>query len=549
MPTEIIKKTPFWLILIFIAAIPIISPLTKEGYFPTHDGQWAVVRLTEMHRELKDGQFPPRWSDYLNHGFGYPLFLFTYPFPYYLGELIHLAGFSFVDSIKVVFLLSVLVSAIGMFFLGKKIDGNFAGFVSSVLYMYAPFRLVNLYVRGSIGESLSFAIFPLLFLATLNLITNPDRLRLVAVSILVAVLITTHNAVSLLFLPFWLAFIFVAIKMYAEDLKLYTIKYFLPAILLGLGIASYFWLPALLEKQYILLSTIPLADKSEHFIKPLEFLYSPWSYGLKPSFQLGWVHIIIFIIDIILLLILKGIEGQKLKYIGFFTIGAVAVSLLMTNEISNLLWKLPLLSSIDFPWRMMTPLAFFMSLASVYIVEKRLTKVLALILLIFAFFLVQNFAKPAAYFEKEDQYYSTNDDTTTSMDELMPIWVKDKPTNKPDQKIVQLNGNVAFENIQYDSKSIKARGYASGPSIIGINTIYFPGWILKVNDTPIIPDYSNSKGIMTFSLPPGNFNIETRFESTPLRKLADAISLLSIIVCVFVITSQGVQYVRQTKRW
>ena len=32
-----------------------------------------------MVRELKEAQFPPTWAGYLNHGYGYPLLLFTYP--------------------------------------------------------------------------------------------------------------------------------------------------------------------------------------------------------------------------------------------------------------------------------------------------------------------------------------------------------------------------------------------------------------------------------------------------------------------------------------
>ncbi len=149
------KSLRFYLgILLFsiIISIPLIIPYFHSGYFPTHDGEWAVVRLSDMFRELRDFQIPPRYSGNLNFGYGYPLFNFTYPLPYYVGILIHLLGFGFVDSIKIIFALSAPLSAFFMFLASRKIWGNnWAGIVSSALYLYFPYRLVDLFVRGSIG--------------------------------------------------------------------------------------------------------------------------------------------------------------------------------------------------------------------------------------------------------------------------------------------------------------------------------------------------------------------------------------------------------------
>lgn len=535
MINDIVKKTAFWIVAVLIAAIPVIIPLTKEGYFSSHDGEWAVIRLAEMHREIKDGQLPPRWSGFLNHGYGYPLFLFTYPFPYYVGEVIHLSGFGLIDSIKIVFLISVVGSGVAMYFLGKKLNGDVAGFIAAVLYMYAPFRLVDLYVRGSIGESLSFMLFPLLFLTTVNLVTNPTSLRVMITALVFAALVMTHNVMAILFTPFWIIFMYVVVKMYAENTKTYILKYFIPVILLGLGLSSFFWIPALFEKQYIILSQVSLTDKSQHFIQPLEFIYSSWNYGIRPSFQLGWIHIALFAAEIVLLLLLRGIQSTKLMYIGLFAVGATLICLILTNEISSLLWKAPLVSSIDFPWRVMTLLAFFMSLGAIYLAEKKKIKIISIVLLVCAFFLIQNFAKPERYIQTNDEYYQTNDATTTSMDELMPIWVKEKATNKPTEKAEILVGEAQITGTVYDSDSISISGNASTQSKIGINTIYFPGWTIKVNKEEVIPDYSNAKGIMTFDVPPGSFEIVGLFSRTPIRLYADIISLLSLFVCIGIV--------------
>src|SRR3989339_433300 len=133
------KKLILYILLSVVIALPLVSPFFQKGYFETHDGEWAVVRLTEMHREIKDGQFPPQWSSYLNHGYGYPLFLFTYPFPYYIGEFLHLSGYSFVDSVKMLFVLSVVLSSLFMFLFAREMVGDLGGLITAIFYVYVPF--------------------------------------------------------------------------------------------------------------------------------------------------------------------------------------------------------------------------------------------------------------------------------------------------------------------------------------------------------------------------------------------------------------------------
>ena len=154
----------FLSIIIVLMTIPVLLPYLRQGYFPTHDGEWAVVRLADMYRTVRDLQIPARYSGYLNAGYGYPLFNFAYPFPYYMGLIPLLFNIGFVGSIKLLFTLSVPLSALFMYLFSKKLwKSNWAGIISAVVYVYAPYRMVDLFVRGSIGESLAFVIFPLLF--------------------------------------------------------------------------------------------------------------------------------------------------------------------------------------------------------------------------------------------------------------------------------------------------------------------------------------------------------------------------------------------------
>jgi len=229
------------LLIILIVSYFFSKPFFNSGYFPTHDGEWAIVRLVEMQREIKNGQIPPRMSDYLNHGYGYPLFSYTYPFPYYLGMFFRLFKIGYTDTIKILFILSVFLSGIFMYLFAKKLSGIEAGVFSSILYITAPYRLVNLYIRGSLGESLSMVIFPLLLYISLFYIEKPNIKYSLLLSLTLAILILTHNVMALLFFPIFISFIIFFSNINLRKVNLFLLRNLLLSIILGLGLSAFFF--------------------------------------------------------------------------------------------------------------------------------------------------------------------------------------------------------------------------------------------------------------------------------------------------------------------
>src|SRR3989344_5228562 len=155
------KKALF--VLLLILTIPAISSLLRPGYFPMHDDMQAM-RLLQMDKCIKDGQIPCRWVPDMGYGYGYPQFNYYAPLPYYAMEGFHLLGFSFLDSVKVFFVLTVIISAWGMYLLGSTLWGRGGGFLSALFYVYLPFRAVDMYARGAVGELAAFSILPFIFL-------------------------------------------------------------------------------------------------------------------------------------------------------------------------------------------------------------------------------------------------------------------------------------------------------------------------------------------------------------------------------------------------
>ncbi len=155
-----IKKFQFIFLLILIL-LPAILDLFHPGLFISHDGQDHVARIANFHQSLSEGNLIPRWAANLNWGFGHPILMFLYPLPSYFASFFHFLGFSLVDSTKAVFVLGFVLSGIFMYLWIREFWGEEAGLVSGILYMFAPYRFVDLYVRGAIGENLAFVWPPL----------------------------------------------------------------------------------------------------------------------------------------------------------------------------------------------------------------------------------------------------------------------------------------------------------------------------------------------------------------------------------------------------
>jgi hypothetical protein len=94
------------LVLVVLFSYFSIRPLLGPGFFPMHDDT-QVGRVVSMGRALRNGQFPVRWVSDLGYGYGYPLYNFYAPLPYYAGGYLHMLGVSGLWSTKIMCRLSV----------------------------------------------------------------------------------------------------------------------------------------------------------------------------------------------------------------------------------------------------------------------------------------------------------------------------------------------------------------------------------------------------------------------------------------------------------
>jgi len=531
------RKKTIILIFLFILILPAAWSLFRPGFFPSDDGEWMVIRLTDFHRSFVSGQIPVRWAARLNHSYGYPVFNFLYPLSLYWGEFFHLIGFSFVWSIKLVFIFSFFLSGFLMYLFGCKLWGKWGGLISAVFYVYAPYRFLDIYVRGSLGEAVAFIFPPLIFLSLFFLSKKTSFFWLVIGGFSLAALIMSHNIMAMLFMP--LILIYAGLLAWTTKKKKMVLIYFFGFFLLGLGLSCFFWLPALYDKKFIVLDQIKVANYWEHFPSLKQLIVPSWGYGPSvvgihdnPSYQIGLFHLLAVVFSFIFLF--KSQDKEKKLQVLFFALVFLIAFFLMLS-VSQSFWRIvPLLWWTQFPWRLLALTTFSSSIlagVSGCLVKSNLRNWPVALLSVLVIAVNFRYARPESFVVRPEEFYTSNEATTTVKDEYMPVWVKEKPKSRPGQKVEVISGKGKIENLNYNSKKISFAVFAEEEIKLQINTIYFPGWYLKVDNQPLAKfEINNPKGVIDFVIPPGSHQVSACFGETEARTVADLISLGSLII-------------------
>lgn len=506
------------LLLIITLSLIALWPFFKKGFFITDDGEWMVIRFSAFHQTLADGQFPVRFVDRLNNNYGYPVLNFLYPLPFYLATIPKLAGFGFVDSIKIVFMGSTILSVVAMYWALSQIFSKWSSFAGAILYLFAPYRFVDLYHRGSLGESVAFAFLPLI-MGSIFKIKKGRIFYFPLLSMFLAFLILSHNVLGILFTPIFLAISFILAN--KEKIKI------LIAFLLAILIATFFWLPAIFDIRYVNLSQIKVADVSDYLIAASDLVVGPLQATDQLPISLGIVSIAVFLGAVYLRFTIK----TKNWFLDFLLVIYLSSLVLMTKASLPFWQKVPGVDVIQFPWRLLSLTVFVTAILTSYVIDTNRQKfILAILIILAAIFSSFVYTKPANFVDRGDGFYATNEDSTTVQDEYLPLWVEEKPASRANQKIQVAQGEAQIESQQINYAYYKVFINAQNETKIKVNTIYFPEWTVLANDQRLPIDYQNKHGLINFQLPKGNHEVIIKYTRSSIHLVSEIISLVSVAI-------------------
>ena len=541
------------LIIVIILSLGIIRALFLPGYFPMHDDT-QPSRIYEMSQALRQGQFPVRWVPDLGYGFGYPLFNFYAPLPYYVGSVFNLFGIDAITSAKIMFAVGAVLAGISMFLLISELFGTLPAITAAVLYMYAPYHAVNIFVRGAVGEYYAYAFLPFLLLGVIKIFRSQFKSGLVIGSLSYAAILLSHNILGMittyfLIVSLILYLIYIAIKKQNKFI-IYNLAFI---ILLGFSLSAFFTLPAFLEKSYTKVDTLAQGSNhySLHFVYPFQLWNSPWGFAGSTegtldgmSFMVGKIHFIlaIGIIFAILFIYKKKIHDRFQFLVISFGFLIFLVSLFFTLGYSKIFYDLlPGFAFIQYPWRFLNFAVFSVSIiSSVYFIlikNKALQIIFSALVIILTIYFNWNFFYPQGIYTPKESDFISSDNLRFRIskisDEYMP---PDFPIPKELNQTVS-HGISSTSELNLLRIDKEAPNYKKYEIVSGIwqqnvlNIAYFPGWQAYVDGRQVT--LGRQEGKISVAIPDGRHILELKFKETRGRLLANTISLLSLFLLVY----------------
>lgn len=524
----------YYLLIIGISLLPLVSIFITPSFPHTHDGTVHLARMGAYFKALSDGQIPVRWAGELNYGYGMPLFNFIYQLPYAVASLFLFLGFGLVNSFKIVLSLSYILSGIFMLTFARAfLKDNKKAFLATIFYQFAPFRLVEILIRGSFGEVYAYTFLPLVLLGLTLIMKKAAYKTFFLTAIATALLILSHNSVSLLFFMVILGFVFV----FAKTKKLLFLSF--TALFFGLFLSAFYWAPAVFEHKYTYGDLFMRSIYLSHF-PPLKNLFIP-NFTNSQSFQteginvqIGFFHVLAIVLSALIIIWRKKLDAQAKKIINYsFILVVVAVFFMQPN--AKIVWEnISYLRQFQFPWRFLSVIVFATSLLSVSFLRFSFFQKKRAYALLIGFVIISTiyYWRPSLGFDKIDERYYWNFPlNTTYYGETDVIWSAGPAKSYPKERVEIIDGKATVRNLYKKSNFQTFVVESEAESRLVSHTQYFPGWRVYIGNKQVPIEFQdiNWRGEITFRVPKGIHQVKILFEETKLRLFADAISVISLL--------------------
>lgn len=271
----------------------------------SQDITFHINRFVGLANAFEEGQILPKIYPYANNGFGYatPLFycdLFLYPF-----AILYHFGLSVVWCYKLCVLFYTTLGNIFIYLIFKKETNNRKlSLLASFLYLTCSYHLLNIFIRGALGEILAMTFVPLVLYAIYRILVKHEDC-FVFLGISFSLLVQSHLISSLLYGIFFFCMIVVFLIMNRKDFSLIkkTIITIIKGTIIALLLCAWYLLPMFeqMHSQTFWLSVNSQYNNINTTIQPVSDLIRSSSYKFIPG-----VGIVFVLFNILYLLVKKN---------------------------------------------------------------------------------------------------------------------------------------------------------------------------------------------------------------------------------------------------
>jgi hypothetical protein len=370
----------------------------------------------------------------------------------------------------------------------------------------------------------------------------------VLTGILSALLVMTHNLMTLMFVPVilvWCGVLYVTKRVQVR-------KIIVMLCLIGivaLGLSAHYVLPSLLEKDFTRVETLISGYGSfeYHFLYIRQLFHGIWGYGGSVlgledgmSFAIGYVLMGLFTAALVSLIFIKKIRLYTVVFAG-----VSAVALFLTIFKSSFVWKtVPLMRYFQFPWRFLSLAAIFIPLVISIIplmfekrvgIQKNVTSALIVLLLI----VYLPFYKPQKLLDTPDAlFYSDKARIAKEMSGILPDYIpKTADGFNPIEPLLpraEMLGQTqdAMKIVVDRTHQLVVRTNYASPETLLIRIFSFPGWTPYLDMKKTDAQIQDKTGFYLIQVPKGEHLVTLLFEDTPVRFWSTLVSAGTVLTLV-----------------
>lgn len=544
--------------------------LTRVYFHPnfpyTHDGENHLARFANYKVAVREGQWPPRFAPNLMNHYGYPVFNYNYPLANILSLPFSFLKFNYELTFKILASCFVLMGLGGAYQWLKQLKfSQTSSLVAVSLFALSPYLISTIAFRGNIGEIMAWGLLPWLLLSGGWLSEKKAGVRPKMSVVILSLFLLSHNVAVLLGIPLLILYLLIRYKFDQQIWGRLMIT-----LAWAIAITLWFWLPAIAEKNLIILDGASLSQAyAQHFPTLQELVFSPMVFGFSYlgqidslTFSLGMSQFFILLLSIPLISKLRG-KSSQMPYLPaiWFSLLSILLIIFFQLKLTQPIWQiLPMVRYIQFPWRLGMLAGVVLLPLSAQVFEQ-LKLPLRMCLLLLIIFQIYSFikVKPADYFHKTNQDYDNFAQTTSTANENLPTTWKLteignwQPTpiiasGAGEISVVFWNGSVRRYNLKIDTEAVIAEP-----------TMFFPGWRTTIIDQDrktdqTINHYQSEldpilQGRLGYKLAAGEYQVKSRFTGEGIyRLIGNLTSLLAGTLLVLKLTKAALlKYEHQFK--
>ena len=372
------KSKPYniYLILIILTIITTI-PLFINPVIRGDDYYFHLLRIADIKNSIIYGHIPVNIMPDSLYGYGYANGIFYPDLLLYIPAFLNFIGINLRISYGIFLSLCTLASTFTMFICIKKISNNKSiALYSTVIYIFAQYKITDLYFRAAVGEYISFIFIPIILLGVYELLYR-DYKRWYILTIGMSGITLSHLLSVFLAIIMCVLIYIINIKKIIKDSK--RILYSLVSAIITLLITAYSWIPVI---EQMILSKFNIQESEPFAYDGSVSINDILTFNRNSRFFVGIILVILSLLYIISIIKKKN----NLFVFTCFIVGGLSLILtIKTPFLRGVCNNFTLFNKMQFAWRMgliATPLLSFVSGYSINSIFKEKRKYFIIITIV-----------------------------------------------------------------------------------------------------------------------------------------------------------------------